>query len=158
MNKVIYFDMDNTLANLYGVDNWLDALRSYDAIPYLIAEPMYDMFQLAKTLNKLKQQGYTIGVITWLSKESNKEYDRAVREAKRTWLKAHGLWDYFDEVHMVKYGTPKHTTANIRHGILVDDNTDVREAWERYGGETIDPTAEDILNIFRMMIEEEEME
>ena len=91
-------------------------------------------------------------------RESSREYDNAVRAAKREWLKEQGLWECFDEVHMVKYGTPKHTTANIRHGILVDDNAEVREAWERYGGETIDPTTEDILNIFRAMIEEEEME
>jgi hypothetical protein len=90
-----------------------------------------------------------------LSKESTREYDKAVREAKKLWLKAYGMWEVVEEVHMVKYGTPKHTTANIRHGILVDDNSDVREAWENYGGETIDPTAVDILEVLASMVKEE---
>lgn len=157
MNKVIYFDLDGTIADLYAVEGWLNALRNFEPWPYLAAKPMWDFGELKEIFCELKELGYILGVITWLSKESSHEYDNAVRTAKREWLKEQGLWEYFDEVHMVKYGTPKHTTANIRHGILVDDNADVRKAWERYGGETIDPTAEDILNIFRAMIEEEEM-
>lgn len=158
MNKVIYFDLDGTIADLYAVEGWLNALRNFEPWPYRVAKPMWDFGELKEIFHELKELGYIIGIITWLSKESSREYDNAVRAAKREWLKEQGLWECFDEVHMVKYGTPKHTTANIRHGILVDDNAEVREAWERYGGETIDPTAEDILNIFRAMIEEEEME
>ena len=154
MNKVIYFDMDGTIANLYAVNGWLDALRSYQPFPYLEAAPMWDMFKLVKVLKNLKSEGYTIGVITWLSKESTREYDREVREAKKLWLKAYGMWEVVEEVHMVKYGTPKHTTAKIRHGILVDDNSDVREAWENYGGETIDPTAVNILEVLANMVKE----
>lgn len=40
--KTIYFDMDGTIANLYGVDNWLPRLRSEDATPYEEACPMWD--------------------------------------------------------------------------------------------------------------------
>ena len=155
MNKVIYWDMDGTIANLYAVEGWLEALRAYNPLPYLEAAPMWDMCELCKILGKLRNNGYTIGIITWLSKESTHEYDRAVREAKRLWLEATGLWSCMDEIHMVKYGTPKHTTAKIRHGILIDDNSDVRSAWEKYGGETIDPTEVDILEVLANMIEEE---
>lgn len=158
MNKVIYFDMDGTIADLYAIEGWLESLRNFDATPYLLAEPMWDVSELVAVLSELKAVGYTIGIITWLSKESSREYDNAVRAAKRTWLKANGLLSCMDEIHMVKYGTPKHTTAHIRHGILIDDNEEVREKWENYGGETIDPTTENILDIFRAMIEEEEME
>lgn len=28
--KAIYFDMDGTIANLYGVPNWLEGLRNFD--------------------------------------------------------------------------------------------------------------------------------
>lgn len=73
MNKVIYFDMDGTIANLYAVEGWLDMLRNFDSFPYLEAAPMCDMLHLVKILKALKSSGYTIGVITWLSKESTKE-------------------------------------------------------------------------------------
>ena len=146
MEKVIYFDMDGTIANLYGVENWLGELRSYNPRPYAKAEPMWNMARLGLILEAMKLSGWTIGVITWLSKDSTAEYDRAVRAAKREWLREYGLLHVMDEIHMVKYGTPKHTTANLRHGVLVDDNQAVREAWENYGGDTIDPTATDLLD------------
>ena len=146
MEKVIYFDMDGTIANLYGVENWLGELRSYNPRPYAEAEPMWNMARLSLILEAMKLSGWTIGVITWLSKDSTAEYDRAVRAAKREWLREYGLLHVMDEIHMVKYGTPMHTTANLRHGILVDDNLSVRTAWENYGGDTIDPTATDLLD------------
>lgn len=155
MNKVIYFDMDGTIADLYAVDGWLDMLRNFEAFPYLEAAPMCDMLRLVKVLNALKAEGYTIGVITWLSKESNRQYDREVRETKRLWLQAHGLWTCMDEIHMVKYGTPKHRVAKIRHGILIDDNSNVREAWENYGGETINPVEEDLIEALARLVKEE---
>ena len=30
---MIWFDMDGTIANLYGVENWLPMLRAYDPTP-----------------------------------------------------------------------------------------------------------------------------
>lgn len=155
MNKVIYFDMDGTIANLYAVEGWLNMLRNFESYPYLEAAPMCDMFKLVKVLNMLKAEGYTIGVITWLSKESTKEYDKEVRATKRLWLETHGLWACMDEVHMVKYGTPKHRVAKIRHGILIDDNSDVREAWENYGGETINPIEEDLIEALARLVKGE---
>ena len=155
MNKVIYFDMDGTIANLYAVEGWLDMLRNFEPYPYLEAAPMCDMFKLVKVLNALKAEGYIIGVITWLSKESTKEYDKEVRATKRLWLEAHGLWACMDEVHMVKYGTPKHRVAKIRQGILIDDNSDVRKAWENHGGETINPIEEDLIEALARLVEGE---
>ena len=32
--KMICFDMDGTIADLYAVPNWLDKLRAEDASPY----------------------------------------------------------------------------------------------------------------------------
>ena len=71
MNKVLVFDMDGTIANLYGVDNWLGMLRAFNPTPYAIAEPMYDMDKLVGLLNTLKKNGWRIAVTSWLSKESN---------------------------------------------------------------------------------------
>ena len=36
----INFDMDGTIADLYGVDNWLEMLINGDTTPYSIAQPL----------------------------------------------------------------------------------------------------------------------
>lgn len=150
--KSIWFDMDGTIAELYKVDNWLARLRSEDPTPYLEAKPKVDPIQLANILWQLRNQGYTIGVISWLSMNSNKGYDKAVRQAKIQWLKTHVPF-IFDKIHIIKYGTPKHTTPEIRQGILVDDNDEVRFNWENYGGTTIDARPETWLDELRALIE-----
>ena len=39
----IIFDMDGTIADLYGVDDWLTKLRNEDISPYLECEPLVPM-------------------------------------------------------------------------------------------------------------------
>ena len=86
MNRTLVFDMDGTIANLYGVENWLEDLRNFNVRPYIIAEPMYDMNELRTVLELLKLQGWTVAITSWLSMDSTKEYDKLVRQAKREWL------------------------------------------------------------------------
>ena len=126
MTKAIYFDMDGTIANLYGVDNWLDYLIKYDSTPYEIAKPMLNMSVLARILNRLQRKGYIIGVISWLSKTSTPEYGEKVRQAKINWLKKHLKSVKFDSIQIVNYGTPKYTLGK---GILFDDEIENRNAW-----------------------------
>lgn len=134
--KTLVFDMDGTIANLYGVENWLEMLRAEDPTPYAIAEPMYNVNLLNMILHQLKAQGWRIVITTWLAKGSTKAYDTLVREAKLTWLEEHNF--PFDEVHMVKYGTTKANCTRKLGGyqILVDDNEKVRRGWTL--GNTID--------------------
>ena len=143
MNKAIYFDMDGTVAELYKVADLLPKLRSEDASPYAEAEPKVNLQELAETLEALKSLGYTIGVITWLGMRASKQYKQATRQAKAEWLKK--IPFTFDEIHMVQYGTPKHKIAKIKNSVLVDDNKDVREAWEKSGGATINAEPENWL-------------
>jgi len=152
MSKSIWFDMDGTIADLYRVDDWLTKLRSENPEPYTVAKPMVDTLELSAILHVLKMQGYTIGVISWLSMNSSKEYSHAVREAKLSWLKTH-LPFIFDKIHIIKYGSPKHTTPEMRHGILVDDNTEVRAKWETYGGKTIAAEKPNWIEELRALIE-----
>ena len=126
MTKAIYFDMDGTIANLYGVDNWLDYLIKYDSTPYEIAKPMLNMSVLARILNRLQREGYIIGIISWLSKTSTLEYGKKVRQAKINWLKKHLKSVKFDSIQIVDYGTPKYTLGK---GILFDDEVENRNAW-----------------------------
>lgn len=133
--KVLVFDMDGTIANLYGVNGWLEDLRNYNPRPYIVAEPMYDMEVLIAILSLLKLKGWKIAVTSWLSKESTKEYDDMVRKAKREWLTKYQF--PVDEIHLVKYGTTKANCTRKLGGyqILVDDNAEVRKGWHL--GDTI---------------------
>ena len=129
MTKAIYFDMDGTIANLYGVENWLDYLINSDPTPYRVAKPLVNMNVLARTLNILKAKGYTIGIVSWLSKSGTQEYNEIVTETKKKWLKNHLNSVQFDEINIVKYGTPKSTVCNITGGILFDDEKRNRDEW-----------------------------
>ena len=133
MNRTLVFDMDGTIANLYGVENWLEMLRAEDPTPYIVAKPMYDMDALRTVLEMLKLQGWTIAVTSWLSKESTREYDKMVRQAKREWLERYNF--PFDEIHLVAYGTTKANCTRKNGGfqILVDDNEKVRKGWNLGG-------------------------
>lgn len=130
MTKAIYFDMDGTIANLYGVNGWLDMIVARDATPYKEAKPLVNLNSLARVLNRLQAQGYIIGIISWLAKGSTAEYDRAVTKAKVEWLKTHLASVHFNEIHIVKYGTPKEETALNPMGILFDDEERNRNNWK----------------------------
>lgn len=133
--KTLVFDMDGTIANLYGVDRWLDMLRAEDPTPYRIANPIYDIETLNTLLRLLKRKGWRIVVTTWLAKGSTKHYDNLVRMAKLEWLEMHNF--PFDEIHIVKYGTTKANCTRHYGGfqVLVDDNEKVRKGWNL--GDTI---------------------
>ena len=151
--KMICFDMDGTIADLYGVENWLDMLRAFDPTPYEIAEPMWDMAELADLLHQAQTIGIEIRIITWLSKESTAEYDDAVRVAKRNWLAEQGF--PFDHFHGVRYGATKADSIRRYLGegetaILIDDNAKVRQGWTM--GDTIDPTACDLVEILKGLL------
>lgn len=129
MATTIFFDMDGTIADLYGVKNWLDYLIALDALPYEIAKPLIRLNALARVLNRLQKQGYKVGVISWLAKNSNIDYDEKVTKAKKEWLKKHLASVNFDEIHIVKYGTPKQTFAKTENDILFDDEEKNRNDW-----------------------------
>ena len=149
MNKTLVFDMDGTLVDLYGVENWLEDLRNFKARPYQLAQPMYDKDLLNTILLALKSCGWRIVVTSWLSKESNPQYDTVVRLAKR--LSLERMEFPADEIHLVKYGTTKANGTRHLGGyqVLVDDNEDVRKGWTLGGtinaNENIIPMLLDLL-------------
>ncbi len=126
---MIWFDMDGTIADLYGVQNWLDYLIAKDALPYEVAKPLVRLSALARVLNNLQRKGFKVGVISWLAKNSTADYDEAVTEAKLQWLNKHLASVEFDEINIVKYGTPKQTFAKSESDILFDDEERNRNEW-----------------------------
>ena len=145
MTKAIYFDMDGTIANLYGVDGWLEMLINHDETPYTNATPLLRLNTLAFMLNRLQKDGYTIGIVSWLAKNSNEEYDTRVANAKIKWLRTHLKSVQFDEIHIVPYGTPKENVVNFPKGILFDDEEPNRTNWNG--------TAYDVDNIIGVLKE-----
>lgn len=125
----ICFDLDGTLANTYGVPNWLEMLRNEDPTPYEVAKPLVRLSTLAYYLNKCQKMGHELVVISWLSKSGSSEYAEAVTEAKKNWLTAHMPSVVWDELHIVPYGTPKQKYCRSRSCVLFDDESPNREAW-----------------------------
>lgn len=142
----IYFDMDGTIADLYGVPNWLDDLIAENVRPYAEARPLINLSQLARLLNKLTAQGNTVNVISWTSRGGSAEYNEAVKAVKIQWLEKHLPSVHFTEITIVPYGTPKQT---LGHGVLFDDEKPNREAW---GDGAY--TEKEIFNILKKMVTE----
>lgn len=124
----IWFDMDGTISNLYGVTDWLPMLQAGDPTPYVIARPLVNLSRLARYLNRLQKMGHEIGVISWLSKNSTPEYDAMVSGAKIFWLGRHLPSVKWNEIKIVSYGTNKWQECG--EGILFDDEAPNRTSWE----------------------------
>lgn len=139
--RKIYWDMDGTIADLYGQENWLYDLRHENTTPYEKAKPLYDMKKLNAILEMLKAFNFSIGVITWGSMDASEKYNKAVKKVKKTWI-ADNL-PSCSEFHFQRYGVPKHkaTYQNIKinKDILIDDNAEVRKMWTDKGGIAINP-------------------
>jgi phosphoglycolate phosphatase-like HAD superfamily hydrolase len=150
--KALVFDMDGTIADLYGVNGWLADLRSYNPRPYEIATPLCDMEVLKSICEILKANGWRIIVTSWLSKDSTKEYNTEVRKAKKEWLDRYSF--PYDEIHLVKYGRTKAdcTRHHKVYQVLVDDNEKVRHGWHL--GATIDANKDMISKLVDLIVAE----
>lgn len=126
MTKAIYFDMDGTIADLYGVNGWLDYLMNKDVTPYAQAKALVNLSALARVLNRLQRNGYKICVISWLAKVNDNNYNKAVADVKVAWLAKHLPSVKWDKISIVPYGTPK-STCGV--GVLFDDEKPNRDEW-----------------------------
>lgn len=146
LNVTINFDLDGTIADLYGVPNWLPMLRAEDETPYAIAKPLVRLCSLAKVLNRLQKEGYNLAVISWLSKTGTEEYNAKVTNAKLEWLATHLPSVHWDNINIVEYGTPKENFCETPFDILFDDEEKNRESWN---GIAFD--VDDILGILKTL-------
>lgn len=130
MTKAIYFDMDGTIANLYGRENWLPDLRAEVDGVYDKLEPMVDLDQLQEVCMALVAQGWKLGIITWLGMGASDEYEERSTQEKKLWRDNNT--PYLQEFYAQRYGTPKQYAPARRSSkmILVDDNAEVRAMWD----------------------------
>ena len=124
----IWFDMDGTIADLYGVNDWLEKLINSDPTPYAEAKPLVNLSLLARLMNRVQRNGFEVCIITALSKNSTAEYDEAVIKAKKMWLNRHLKSVRFDEIRFVPYWFTKND-VNSGEDILFDDEVRHLEAW-----------------------------
>lgn len=129
MEKItIWFDMDGTIADLYGVQNWLNDLRNEQIRPYALAKPLWHFATFARMLHRLQQNGYRIGIITWGAKTASASFNMAVEIAKRQWLKRHLPSVIWDDFQFFPYGVNKNS-VNAGNDILFDDEEHNRKEW-----------------------------
>ena len=125
----ICFDMDGTIANLYGVENWLAYLVAEDTKPYAEAKVLHNMSRLARLLNKAQKNGNELVIISWTSKNGSTEYNKAVAEVKKAWLAKHLPSVKWNEVNVVAYGYNKANFAKSADDVLFDDEKLNRDNW-----------------------------
>jgi hypothetical protein len=152
--RMIVWDMDGTVADLYGVDGWLEMLRAENPLPYEIAKPMWDMERLVNVIRGLQDFGIEQRIVTWLAMDSTEEYKVETRNAKREWLEQ---FDFpYDHFHGVQFGATKADSvrkflADDETAILIDDSAKVRKGWHL--GETVDPTETDVIDFLEALLE-----
>lgn len=140
-NITFCFDMDGTIADLYAVENWLDALRAFSARPYAEAEPMMNFSALARQLNAAQRKGAKLVIISWASKCCNPIFHADICMAKRNWLAEHLPSVHWDEINIVPYGTNKAEVCGVENDryFLFDDEERNRNEWNDEGGSAYSP-------------------
>jgi hypothetical protein len=141
--------MDGTIADLYGVENWLPMIRAYDATPYMNARPLLNLSALARQLNAAQRKGAKLVIISWASKDPDPGFFDDVLAAKAEWLMEHLPSVQWDEVHVVPYGCNKADVCGVtgEDFILFDDEERNRNQWEELDGLAFNPS--DIAAILR---------
>lgn len=124
----IWFDMDGTIADLYGVEGWLEMLIAQDETPYAVARPLVNLSALARLMHKAQRMGFEICIVSALAKNSTADYDEKVKTAKLGWLKKHLASVNFDEIRFVPYAFVKNG-VNTGNDILFDDEERHLNAW-----------------------------
>lgn len=147
--KKIYFDMDGTIVDFYGVDGWLDSILRRETKPYREAKPLINMCAFGKAIKRLQKIGYSVGIISWLAKGSTQEYDVMVQKTKIKWLQRHLGSVQFDEIHIVQYGSPKYMFGD---GILFDDEEHNRKEWNKNKDENLAFNVDNILQILENLV------
>ena len=126
MERKIWFDMDGTIADFYGVNGWLADLETENARPYREAKGLVNLQVLARRLNRMIKAGYEINIVSWTSKNGSADFNAEVARVKREWLKKHLASVNFTNIDIIAYGTPK---GEGREGILFDDEEANRNGW-----------------------------
>lgn len=119
--KIVYLDMDGTIADLYGITGWLESLINEVEGLFLNCKPFITERDL---LEYFPKEEFELRICSMTPKNASKEYCEKVINEKNEWLNK-----YFPSItHRVylEYGTNKNL-KNCKNHILVDDNKTIRD-------------------------------
>ena len=130
MARKILFDLDGTVADLYGTENWLELLLNETKGLFRNLKVMHDKTRLNSIVEQLIKNGDTVEVVTWTPKNVSREYINIVEQEKREWVNEH--LPQIEKIHCLDYGTPKQKAnfKKVKNLILVDDNSEVNQMWD----------------------------
>ena len=130
MKTVVYLAMDGTIANLYGIENWLGRLRNEDSTIFtecetLITEKaLFDLYPVEK---------YEIRILSMTPKKATKRYCMSVIAQKNEWLDIH--FPHIKKRIYLPYGHNKNLKNSVNK-ILIDDSEIIRN---NFRGMTLAP-------------------
>ena len=127
--KIVLFDFDDTLAiwNTHKCrEDDAEYVRTVIDFGTLTWQQCKPNKQMKQFMQMCKDKNIRMGLIS-------KTCTVLHMQGKQQWIKEN--LPCVSEFHCVKYGTPKQSVCKIKESILIDDNAEVRAAWN---GETID--------------------
>ena len=130
MSVKIYFDLDGTVYNLYGVNEWEPKLRAENPNVFREGSFIGDYQEFMNICHKLLKKGVQFGVITWLPMQANPEYEVECELVKREWVRQY--MPFVSEFTAQSYGVPKQNAIikRAKTMYLIDDSTEVCEMWQ----------------------------
>lgn len=129
----VFFDMDGTVADLYGRENWLTELRS-NISPFEDLNPLVDMEVLDSYMKALKARNFHFSIITWTPMEATYNFHKQCEADKREWVTKYMPSN--SQFDALRYGVPKQHSRIVNRrekNILIDDNPEVIEVWKADG-------------------------
>lgn len=157
--KKLYFDLDGTVANLYGEKKWLEKLRNEEKGLFLNLKPLYDMNVITDLVDELIEMDWEINVITWTPMFCSDEYHKQVTEEKEMWIK--NLFPCVSNIACQRYGEPKQNAPikRAQEMILIDDNKEVCEMWNtEKRRKSIITNGSDLIEILEKLVHKSEIE
>ena len=127
----VYLDMDGTIADLYGQENWLEMLIEEKDGAFIDCKPMTTEKVL---MNLFPKERYNIKILSMTPKNASKKYCEKVIEEKNAWLDRY--FPNITERHYLPYGNNKNL-KNSKNAILIDDNETIRK---NFKGLALNPT------------------
>ena len=148
----IYFDLDGTIYNLYGMTDWKNKLDTgADNVFNQIDNTLVDMKKLSNICEFMQNSGlFDFGIISWLPKNATEEQKNKYSNEKQDFINSEML--FVNKVCLLPYGTPKHSVISRNsNSILFDDDITVRISWKtakRRKAFDVNNIFEDLFKIF----------
>lgn len=122
--KIVYLDMDGTIADLYNLPNWLERLQNEDKTIFEECKPLVTMEELNSYYPLDK---YELRICSMTPKGASANYRESVKAQKNAWLDK--FFPYITHRVYMTYGHSKNLRNSKEH-ILIDDNKTIRDNYK----------------------------